>query len=365
MDNDTKLLTIVFTPGTFGHFLQFFLDKFSQKTPNIAGDPFTEIGTSHKRDIQYSGLIEIDHESFLDKENWADLTFKSDLQVRYRLGHILKDMPICVIVPKTEKHFLYLKRSKWFRCLDWQHSPDDLWKKPIGEMTEMLKHTEDSKALNPVNTIIKLYGLKETAHYYWIPKFIVRDWYKLEFLENLEDTFYYQEFELFLEHKFFKDQKVFRLDLETFFDWDTFIENITELDDMFGLSLDYDRKKEMKELFDKGYSLDGIRQECNLAVDVLENRTDSKLNNLNVATEGFIYAQIEKANDYIQTPLVNRFFRDADEIRQFVEHYPNHYKAMNPNMPTFNGIPNPYYLKKTPKSEEIKDGDGRNRRDKL
>ena len=331
MDNDTKLLTIVFTGGTFGNFLKFFLDKFSQKTPNIAGDPFTELGTSHK-DIQYSGLIEKEHESFLDK------------------NHILKDMPICVIVPKTEKHFLYLKRSKWFRASDWQHSPDDLWKKAIGEMPEILK--------DPVNNIIKLYGLKETAHYSWIPKFIVRDWYKLEFLENLEDTFYYQEIELFLEHKFFKDQKVFQLDLETFFDWDTFIENITELDDMFGLSLDYDRKKEMKELFDKGYSLDGIRQECNLAVDVLENGTDSKLNNLDVATEGFIYAQIEKANDYIQTPLVNRFFRDADEIRQFVEHYPNHYKAMNPNMPTFNGIPNPYYLKKTPKSEEIKEGDG-------
>jgi len=318
-DQNAQLLNIVFTGGTFGNFLRFFVDKFSQKTPNIAGDPFTDIGTSHK-DVQYSGLIQRYHQSFIN-DNQGN-----------------KDLPICVIVPKTEKHFLYLKKSQWFRPGDRKSSPNDLWKKAIGEMPKFVKDSADN--------IIKLYDLKETAYYSWIPKFIVRDWYKLEFLNNLEDTFNYQWIQKLVEHKFFQDQKVSHLDLEAFFHWDTFIENITELDDMFGLSLDYNRKKEMKELFDKGYSLDSIRQECNLAVDVLKNGTDDKLNNLDVATEGFIYAQIEKANDFIQTPLVNRFFRDADEIRQFVEHYPNHYKAMNPNMPTFNGIPNPYYLKK-------------------
>ena len=33
-------------------------------------------------------------------------------------------------------------------------------------------------------------------------------------------------------------------------------------------------------------------------------------------------------------------------IDWFIEHYPNHYKAMNPNMPEFDGKPNPFYLKK-------------------
>jgi len=317
-DQNAKLLNIVFHSGTFGNFLKFFLDKFSQKTPNIAGDPFTDMGTSHEKRIPYSGLIQRYHPSFIN-DNQGN-----------------KDLPTCVIVPRTEKHFLYLKKAQWFRVANRKVSPDDLWKKAIGDMSEYLKDS--------VNNIVKLYNIKETAHYSWIPKFIVRDWYKLEFLQELKDTHNHQWFDTFKTHEFFQDQKLFQLDLETFFDWDTFIENITELDDMFGLSLDYDRKKEMKELFDKGYSLDSIRQECNLAVDVLKNGTDNKLNNLDVATEGFIYAQIEKANDFIQTPLVNRFFRDADEIRQFVEHYPIHYKAMNPNMPTFNGIPNPYYL---------------------
>jgi hypothetical protein len=79
---------------------------------------------------------------------------------------------------------------------------------------------------------------------------------------------------------------------------------------------------------------------------VLESNLDTSLADLDVATEGFLYAELEKNNDFIQMPLTNRFFRDTAEINQFIEHYPGHYKAMNPNMPKFNGIPNPYYLKK-------------------
>ena len=125
---------------------------------------------------------------------------------------------------------------------------------------------------------------------------------------------------------------MFHLDLETFFDWDSFVENITELDDMFGLALDFDRQAEMKEVFDRGLSLDVVRQECNLVEDVLANRSDLRLDQLDVATEAFIYAETEKANPDIQMPLTNRFFRDAEEIRQFIEHFPNWYRRSNPNL---------------------------------
>jgi hypothetical protein len=194
----------------------------------------------------------------------------------------------------------------------------------VGDMPAMLK--------SHVQVIIKLYDIKDTAHFTWIPKFIVRDWYKLEFLQDLEDTYNYQWFDTFKKHPFWEGQKVFHLDLETFFNWDTFVENITELNNVFDLDLDFGRLTEMKELFDKGLSLDIIRQECNMVKDVLDNQSDLRLNQLDVATEAFIYAEMEKANPDIQMPLTNRFFRDAEEIRQFIEHYPNWYRRPNPNI---------------------------------
>ena len=306
-DQNSKLLNIVFQTGTFGNFLRYFLERFSTKTPNITENPFTEIGTSHVlKPDDFSGLIQKYHQWFI-KDNEGNT-----------------NLPICLITTSTEKHHLYLKKAQLFRVGDHKISPDDLWSKPIGEMPERLK--------NSTNSIIELYDIKDTAHFTWIPKFIVRDWYKLEFLQDLKDTYNYQWSGAFENHEFFNDQKVFRLDLETFFDWDTFVENITELNDMFDLDLDFDRQAEMKELFNKGLSLDIIRQECNLAEDVLDNRSDLRLNQLDVSTEAFIYAEMEKANPDIQMPLTNRFFRDAEEIRQFIEHYPNWYRRRNPNI---------------------------------
>ena len=306
-DQNAGLLNIVFQGGTFGDFLRYFLEQFSAKTPNISRLPFTDTGTSHVlRNKDFSGLIQRYHQSFInDNEGNTNL-------------------PICLIMPSTGKHYLYLKKAQWFRSGDRKISPDDLWNKAVGDMPAMLK--------SHVQVIIKLYDIKDTAHFTWIPKFIVRDWYKLEFLQDLEDTYNYQWFDSFKKHPFWEGQKMFHLDLETFFDWDTFVENITELNNVFDLDLDFGRLTEMKELFDKGLSLDIIRQECNMVKDVLDNQSDLRLNQLDVATEAFIYAEMEKANPDIQMPLTNRFFRDAEEIRQFIEHYPNWYRRPNPNI---------------------------------
>ena len=320
-DQNAKILNIVFNGGTFGNFLKFFIDKFSTLSPDIDGDPFTGTGISHRTDeILFSGLFQRYHQSFInDNEGQSDL-------------------PICIILPSTKKHYLYLKKAQWFRAGNVKISPDALWKKAVGEMPELI--------IDRAKEIIKLYDIKDTAHFTWIPKFIVRDWYKLEFLQDLEVTYNHQWFDTFKKHPFFAKQKVFHLDLETFFDWGSFIKNITELDRVFGLDLDFDRNKEMKSLFDKGLELDSIRKECNLAESIIEHKEDKSLNDLDVSTEGFIYAETEKRNDFIQMPLTNRFFRDTEELRQFVEYYPERYKAMNPNMVKFNGIANPYYLKK-------------------
>ena len=306
-DKNAKLLNIVFAGGTFGNFLRYFLEKFSAKTPDIEKEPFTDNGTSHGLgNNDFSGLIQMYHQSFInDNQGEANL-------------------PVCMIMPSTGKHYLYLKKAQVFRPNDYRVSPDDLWRKAIGEMADQLK--------DHANNIVKLYDIKDPEHFTWLPKFIVRDWYKLEFLQPREETFNYRWFNTFKGHRLWQGQKVHHLDLETFFNWDTFVENITELNDVFDLALNFDRKAQMKEIFDKGLSLDSIRQECNLAEQVLDNNEDAGLDDLDVATEGYIYAEIEKANPDIQMPLTNRFFRNAEEIRQFIEHYPNWYRRRNPNI---------------------------------
>ena len=306
---NAKLLNILFLPGCFGNFLKYFVERFSKKTPDMERYPFTGSGASHKiKKEDFCGLVQRYHENFINDN----------------LGEM--GLPVCLISPSTKKHYLYLKKAQWFRAGDKMNSPDDLWRKAVGELSASMKESAQN--------IIDLYNLKETAHFSWLPKFIVRDWYKLEFLKRLEDTYNYQFQKTFTAHEFFKKQKTFVLDLETFFKWEVFIENMVKLDDVFDLDLDFDRQSTMKQIFNQGLELDQMRMECNLAEDVLEHGSDRLLGNLEVTTEAYIYAHYERQFPDIQMPLTNRFFRDTEEIKQFLDHFPDWYRRSNPNIPT-------------------------------
>jgi len=175
----------------------------------------------------------------------------------------------------------------------------------------------------------------------------VRDWYKLEFLEDIMTTFHFHYFKTLKEHPFFDKQKTHHFPLDSFFDFDIFMKNITELDLVFGLQLDFDSIEEMRDIFMQGYNLDTHRQQANMTADIIKNLSSDDnmlIPKLDVSFEGFIYAHIEKTYRFITAPLTNYFFKDTNELKSYVKNYPEHYKAMNPLLPTFNGIPNPFYL---------------------
>lgn len=318
IDPNAKLLNIVFQGGTFGNFLKFFLDKFSKLTPDITKNPFTPTGTSHNtKEIKFSNLIQRYHPSFVNQnQNETNL-------------------PLCVIMPNTEKDFLYLKTSQWFRAADLKKVPDDLWQNKISFLEE---HFRES-----LNSIKSLYHISKD----YIPKFIIRDWYKLEFSERLEDTFNYRWFDIFKKLPFFKKQKTYFLPLESFFSFNLFITNLKLLDSYFNLELDFKRISEMEDIFAEPYNLDQYRQQANLVFEIIQNLSSNEnitIPKLDVCHEAFICAYIEKTYPFVTTPLSNYFFKDTQEIRDFVGSYPEHYKVMNPILPKFNGKDNPFYL---------------------
>ena len=316
-DQNAKLLNIVFQGGTFGNFLKYFLDKFSLLSPDIKEKPFTDIGASHKK-IKYSGLIQRYHAQFINDNKY------------------LIDLPVCIILPNLEKDFFYLKNAQLYRGGDKKIKTDDLWQVEQEKIPERLKifHYQ-IKSLYQIKNCIK------------IPKFIVRDWYKLEFLEETKTTHDYRWFNALKNHPFFKKQKFHHFPLASFFKFDVFLKNVRKLDEFFQLKLDFNRLSEMEGIFNQGYNLDQYRQESNLVfdiIDILTTENNIDIPELDVSSEGFLYAHIEKKIPFIQMPLTNHFFKNTKEIKEYIRCYPEHYKAMNPNMSKFNGIDNPFYL---------------------
>jgi len=91
-DKNAKICNIVFLGGTYGNFLKFFIEKFSNLTPDVAIDrAFNEIGTFDNsiQNVKYSGKIQRYHASFInDNINEVGLNICQILPT--------KDLVICI-----------------------------------------------------------------------------------------------------------------------------------------------------------------------------------------------------------------------------------------------------------------------------
>ena len=130
----------------------------------------------------------------------------------------------------------------------------------------------------------------------------------------------------------------------SFFTLEKFVKELTKLDNKYNLQLDfenipqiYSQFAERNEILKNHFVVDEI-------ITAIKNKENMKIPDLDVFQEGYIYAELEKSNDFILMPMINNFYTNTREIIEYLQHYPDHYKAMNPNLPTFNNIPNPFYL---------------------
>ena len=193
---------------------------------------------------------------------------------------------------------------------------------------------------------VKIYGEKFKMLYNIdiknknVPIVLLRDFLKILFLSK-ENTFLTKS----NETRKNINEKTYCLNLSDIWDSDRFLAKMQEASDMLGLDLELGQ--EAKELHQKFLTKRKTHDSWNRVFEVIEsikNNVNMDCTQLDLVEQGYLYAWIEKNYDFIQTPITRSFFRDTNEIIEYVKNYPNHYKAMNPNLPTFNSIPNPFYL---------------------
>jgi len=299
------ILTVVGQPGLHHNFLRYILDYSSKLSPAIKESPFTNTGTSHV-DINYTGSFELIQGRCVRQDDTGPFV-------------------VCVA-----DDLLYFERVSMSR---------------EGDRNNDLFDYDNFKNFQPwnnhyVKSIIKQYNINKDE---MIPKFILRDSIKKSYIDIKNKG-------LYLENKSkIESVKKTRFDnyyfpVSAFFTLEKFLYELDKLDVKYNLRLDLDSVvPKYREFASKNSILDthSIVYEILNAID---SKTKIEIPKLDVFQEGYVYATLEQKNDFILMPLVNRFFNDTQEIVNYLKYYPQHYKAMNPNLPTFNGIPNPFYL---------------------
>lgn len=289
------ILHIAFQGGTHGHFLRYFLDKFSLLTPKLDSDPTTDVGTYHK-EINYSGKFEIYHPNLETR----DLS-----------------LPHCVITV-SNNDILHLQRTVYTRPKDMDL---DLTKDYV-----IFKNTPknfDEKSIEA------LYGITVNENTK-VPKFIVRDFIKLGF-SDLDNHGYISENRRIMKQPF---QNVYFLPVSSFWNEQKFFEQMKMLDTKFDLqlSLDSEAKNVHHKLINNIPQLN-TADRCTKIISAIKNKEEMVIDNIDLIEEAYIYSWIETQYRNILTPFTNTFFKNTKEIIEYIEWYPHFYHGMNPTLP--------------------------------
>lgn len=319
------LANVVYFGGTHGAYLRYFLDRFSKKTPPITQSPFLPNGTSHSLDVTYSGAFNRYTLEDPDGKPYNNYEFKNEDP------HIFINFTADCVYNHLR---LYLKRP----------SDHELTSHQVQEMDRYILCSDDFARMYS-EKIRDIYNV-DLSKTNSLLRSIARDFFKIMIIDR-------NNHQMVVESKNItgKIRDIDHvIDLKNFYDTDNFIIEMQELNNKMNLDLEieqsaYDLHNEFISKMYTSRTYNRARQ----IVDAVKDGKFDTISGLDVVEEAYINATLEESFDFVIMPFVENFFQDTHEVLRYIENFPNHYKAMNPNLPNFNGKPNPFHLWKSRK----------------
>ena len=319
----TRLVNIGFFGGCHGAFLRYFIDRFSKHTPNIDSDPFMHNGTSHVPGIKYSQRIKrYTFEDLMGQPvNNYDLVNKGEKQI---------------IIKTDQRSIFYLTRLYFTR-----ESDHELVSTPIYD------HGPE-KGVLVCDNFKAYYGSKFEQLYKidlqtnkFVPHAIMRDFCKMQFV-NIQSNPWLVKMDKVLSNI---DENTMLISHTDLYNTDRFIQQMKIISDKLELELDLGPKAiEVHKTFLSNRKNHDTFDRVFDVIKAIQTRNNISCEDLDLIEQGYISAWIERRHDFIQSPFSRDFFKDTNEINEYIDCFPEHYKAMNPNLKIFNGKPNPFYV---------------------
>lgn len=296
--------------GCHGHYLMYLIDRFSNKTPTINQLPFNHLGNSHN-DIGYSGFVQHvaprEQRKQLTNSNIVKIIFTNDI--------------------------LYQERAAMNRAGD---ADRDL--NTINEDISFLQ-TYNLDFYDKIR-----YTYKITNNH--VPKWLLRDVYKLGFLNwNTQGSVVKNKNNIeWITNNLSGTNNVDFIHVSDFFNIDSLQQCLKKLDKKFDLDLDLSDLEAIHNTFIEKNKILQSNHHTDVTLNAVYQEKHINLPSLDILQQAYVYAELEKKYSFITMPLTDSFFQTSSEIIQYVSLFPEHYKAMNPNLPKFNGIDNPFFL---------------------
>ena len=298
-------IQVIYAPGTFGNTIRWMLDRFSEDSN------FKDVNSPWDQDGRAHGFSK---DQFLKK-------FIRGHQTSNKPGRS-DDMNIDLNADKIVVAFdpvdlVFIERCGFYRNPGYEH--DNI-------RYEAVIHNADQ------SFVTETFGEGNS-------KSIAKELMKIQF-HNINNHVWWTTMNEFLQNNTHH-----QLNMYAMWDEGMLTKELQLVSQRFNLNLNIESNV-IKNVVDKIKSKHVVitKDRAKQALDAIMNRNKITCKNFDIVEQAFIESELEKTHDSIIFPYGTCWFDDTTQINDFLDTYPAYLKHMNPRLPWYNNLKNPFYL---------------------
>jgi len=297
-----KKIQVIYVPGTFGNCLRWLFYRC------IEDSPFKDVDSPWDEDGRVHGFF--DHPGH---------------DGRFRRGHQINEGVHApdsdadkVVINFKPKDLLFVERCKFYRNPGWENNQ---------------KRYENIINLADATFLQEAFGNVTSS------KSVARELLKIQFHDMENHTWWNNA------KKFLADVNCHQFDMYSLWDHDNLKKELTKVSERYDLDFVIEEKviHNVVEEIKKSYPVI-TRDRAHQVLDAIVSKRKIDCNDLDILEQAFIEAELEKIHDSVIFPYGSQWFENTDQIREFIDTYPTYLKHMNPRLPWYNNMKNPFYL---------------------
>lgn len=296
-----KPIQVIYAPGTFGNCLRWMFDRFSE-------------GSSFK-----------DIDSPWDEYNRVHGFTKHLFSKKFLRGHQTDDrnnspdpMADKVVISFKTKDLLFIERCGFYRNPGMEKEPQR-YEQIIGLADQSFVKTSFGDVSSN--------------------KSVAKEIYKIKF-HNIDKNIWWRNM-----NEFIADKKHHHFDMHSFWDQDLLAGELKKVSEKYNLNFDISEKV-LKTVVEKIKNSHVVitKDRAHQVLDSIQSKNNMQCNSLDILEQAYIEAELEKIHDSVIFPYGTNWFADTYQINDFLDTYPTYLKHMNPRLPWYNNMKNPFYL---------------------
>jgi len=298
----TKPIQIIYAPGTFGNCVRWMFDRFTM------GSKFKDIHSPWDEDGRAHG-------------------FKDDdfITGKFIRGHQVKgraDSPIPntfkIVLSFNPSDLIFVERCGFYRNPGWENEKDR-WKNII--------------ELADASFVSKTFGDNIKS------KSVAKELIKIQF-HNMHNHKWWNTMNEFLSNK-----DHYHFDMYSLWNNESLINEFSKISEKYNLNLDIDTNV-IDNVVQKIKDTHVVKTKDRVfnVLDAVISSDSVDCADLDIVEQAFIETELEKIHDSVLFPYGTNWFNNTIQIREFLDTYPSYLKHMNPRLPWYNNIQNPFYL---------------------